>query len=239
MSTSEIKARLHELLCAGFSERGFAYAQLPRKDPNRNRFSPFTKRTPEHLPPGAWTITVDILTVGGGKCILPYVFCTIQLEAVQALLAGSEHTYYFAPGDATGGEAGILQIDRGEGPEACAEAIFQIVDAIAVPQFERYSVLDNLIEALTPDEEPADGAASHDRRNPMPGEIMAAIAAAYLLGRLDQCETIARKGKIAYLRSSSDFGSKMREDLDISLSNFHQRFLKPRGVKSEIWKRSL
>ena len=225
MSTADTKTRFLQLLQEGFAARGYAYGRIPRGKPNFNRYFPFIRRTPGHLPLGTWEITVDVMTVRAGKHIVPSLYCVVRLDAILGLLSDVPYTFAFSPGGVTRGEAEVTQVDRGQDPETSVREVFEIVDSVIAPRLDRYSIYENLIEALAPAEQPtwcpiSDG---YGYRNPF--EILSVIAAAYLINRRDLCESIARTSRAMLGKNNTPAFRACYEGLEDGLDTFFRQHL--------------
>jgi hypothetical protein len=255
MPIPDLKARIHELLVAGFARRGFAYARLPRKDPNANRYSPFVRTvalaSSSPAPTATWTITVDVRGVRRGQ--EGYVFldlhCALRIDAAGDLLddpssvKGGAGTFYANPGGMTRGEAAVPHVDDGQDPQPSIDALFEIVDALLLPWLQKYSNLQSLVDDLMPPihvaraerlarwvpAKPGDPIAPRDAVSAAdtPWTLMALIAVAHLLEQLDTCETIAIRARANY--ADAEQGSvqeALADQLADGLRLFYERHLK-------------
>lgn len=255
MSIAETKARIHELLVAGFGEeggRGFSFSKLPSKDPNYRRWSVFSKAVAVGPPAPSvlWVVIVDILGSRQGKseCVTLYMDCCMWIEAVGELIGGAAPplgpgTYSFPTRGLTAEEPAIKLVESGADPAPALAELFAIVDRQVVPRFERYSVLESMVRMLTPAGPLGGGAnllareADDDESPEYPWSFMSAIAGAYLLGRMDVCEQVIERARARYGRmTKGSVEGLLGEQFETELKAFYEgQGLEGRGCSRERW----
>jgi hypothetical protein len=226
-----LKSELSDLLRASFAQRGFSL-QPPEKKNLSNRLLPFRRITAG----GSCTVSAHMLgrnRFGAGLRVAVWVRPELRVDSLSALLGDQVHLA-ISPGCIDPGNLGrqaYFTVSEGEDPAPYIRAMFEAIDTIVLPRFEKYSVLENVVECLARlDEQGSRELCACGF--PSAWSVLAAAGGAYLLGNIELCDDIARRAD-ALWRSSPD--SPAARELIDRKHDFYERYLRARGVNPDAW----